>query len=176
MPLRDGLAFVFDALNGFGLKRHIKIIASGKVVTGFDIVKNLSLGADMCNSARAMMMALGCIQALECNTNHCPTGVATQDKSLQKGLVVSDKKVRVANFHNETVKSAVELMAAAGISDSSKLHRGLIYRRINAGQIQTYSETYPYILKGCLLEAPYPEHYEFDMSNCSEETFEPIIK
>ncbi len=176
MPLRDGLAFVYDALNGFSLKRHIKIIASGKVVTGFDIVKMLSLGADMCNSARAMMMSVGCIQALMCNTNQCPTGVATQDKELQKGLVVDDKKIRVANFHNETVKSAVELMAAAGIKDTNKLHRGLIYRRVSAGQIQTYAETYPHILKGCLWEPPFPEHYELEMANCSEETFEPLIK
>ncbi len=176
MPLRDALAFVYDALNGFALKRHIKIIASGKVATGFDIVKNLALGADMCNCARSMMLALGCIQALECNTNRCPTGVATQDKDLQKGLVVSDKQTRVANFHNETVKSAVELMGAAGIIDPGKLHRDFIYRRVSAGEIQTYGETYPYVLRGALLESPYPEIYQFDMSNCSEETFQPLIK
>jgi len=176
MPLRDALAFVYDALNGFALKRHIKIIASGKVATGFDIVKNLALGADMCNSARAMMLALGCIQALVCNTNRCPTGVATQDKSMQKGLVVDDKKTRVANFHNETVKSAVELMGAAGISDPGKIHRDFIYRRVNAGEIKTYSETYPYILRSSLLESPYPEVYQFDMSNCNEETFLPVVK
>ena len=176
MPLRDGLAFVHDALNGFALRRHIRIIASGKVATGFDIVKLLALGADMCNSARAMMLAVGCIQALECNTNRCPTGVATQDQSLQKGLVVEDKKVRVANFHNETVKSAMELMAAAGIKDPGKMHRSFIYRRVSASEIKTYAETYPYILRGSLLEPPFPEQYQFDMSNCSEETFEPLIK
>lgn len=175
MPLRDALAFVYDALNGFALKRHIKIIASGKVVTGFDLIRNISLGADMCNSARGMMMAIGCIQALECNTNHCPTGVATQDEALQKGLVVSDKKVRVANFHHETVKSAVELMGAAGIAETHKLHRTMIYRRVSAGQIQTYNETFPHILRGCLLEAPYPAHFEADMANCNEETFEPLV-
>lgn len=176
MPLREALAFVDDALNGFSIRRHVKIIASGKVATGFDLVKNLSLGADMCNCARAMMLALGCIQALECNTNKCPTGVATQDKNLQKGLVVEDKKVRVKNFHNETVKSAVELMAAAGISDPSKLHRHLIYRRVNAGEIKTYAEAYPYVLKGSLIEAPYPENYQYDMANCNEESFVPVIK
>ncbi|HXB10441.1 MAG TPA: FMN-binding glutamate synthase family protein [Bacteroidia bacterium] len=176
MPLRDGLAFIHDALNGFSLRRHIRIIASGKVATGFDIVKLLALGADMCNSARAMMLAVGCIQALECNTNRCPTGVATQDKSLQKGLVVEDKKVRVANFHAETVKSAIELLGAAGISEPSKIHRSFIYRRVSAGEIKTYAETYPYILRGSLLEAPYPEQYQYDLSNCNEETFEPLIK
>ncbi|HEU4716636.1 MAG TPA: FMN-binding glutamate synthase family protein [Bacteroidia bacterium] len=176
MPLRDAVAFVYDALNGFALKRHIRIIASGKVSSGFEIVKNLALGADMCNSARAMMLALGCIQALECNTNTCPTGVATQDKSLMKGLVVDDKKVRVMNFHNETVKSAVELMAAAGIDKPGKLHRSHIYRRISPGEIRTYAETYPYILRGCLLEPPFPAQYELDMANCHEETFESAIQ
>jgi glutamate synthase domain-containing protein 2 len=176
MPLRDALAFVHDALNGFALRRHIRIIASGKVATGFDIVKLLALGADMCNSARAMMLALGCIQALECNTNKCPTGVATQDKELQKGLVVDDKKYRIANFHDETVKSAVELMAAAGIKDPAHMHRAYIYRRVNAAEIKTYAETYPYILRGSLLEPPFPEQYQYDLSNCSEETFEPLIR
>ncbi len=176
MPLRDGVAFVYDSLNGFALKRHIRIIASGKVTTGFDIVKNLSLGADMCNSARAMMLALGCIQALECNTNNCPTGVATQNPELFVGLDVSDKKVRVKNYHNETVKSAVEMIAAAGIPHPSKLHRSFIHRRISAGEIKTYAEIYPYILRGCLLEAPYPPQYELDMANSHEETFEAALK
>jgi glutamate synthase domain-containing protein 2 len=176
MPLRDGLAFVYDCLNGFGLKRHVKIIASGKVHTGFDLVKNFSLGADLCNAARAMMLALGCIQALECNSNTCPTGIATQDKKLVNGLDVDDKKVRVANFHHETIKSAVELMAAAGVKHPGELHRSLIYRRISAGVIQTYSETYPYLLKGCLLEAPYPSGWELDMMNSSEETFDYALQ
>ena len=175
MPLRDGLAFVYDTLNGFALKRHIKIIASGKVASGFDLVKNLSLGADMCNAARAMMISLGCIQALECNTNKCPTGVATQDNNLAKGLDVNDKKVRVANFHGETVKSAVELLAAAGINHPSKLHRSYIYRRVSAATIQTYAETYPYMLRGSLLEPPFPPAYELDIANSSAETFEHSI-
>ncbi len=175
MPLRDALAFVYDALNGFALKRHVKIIASGKVSTGFDIVKNISLGADMCNSARAMMLALGCIQALECNTNNCPTGVATQNPNLVKGLVVKDKKVRVANFQSETVKSAMELMGAAGVDHPNKLHRSFIYRRISASQIQTYAEMYPHTLRGALLEAPYPTQYELDMAHSNEETFEPSV-
>lgn len=176
MPLREALAFVYDSLNGFSMKQHIKIIASGKVATGFDLVKNLALGADMCNSARAMMLALGCIQALECNTNHCPTGVATQDKYLMRGLDVNDKKVRVCNFHHETVKSALELIAASGVEHPHKLHRQMIYRRINAGEIRTYSETFPYILRGSLLEPPYPQAFEYDMANSSDDSFVPVIR
>lgn len=172
MPLREGLAFVSDALNGFGIRKHIRIIASGKVHTGFDLVKNISLGADMCNGARAMLMAVGCIQALECNTNTCPTGVATQNPKLYKGLDVTDKKVRVMNFHHETVKAAVELMSAAGISKTSQLHRSLIYRRTSPYQIMTYAEMYPYMLKGALLEAPYPQGWELEVMHSSAESFD----
>jgi glutamate synthase domain-containing protein 2 len=176
MPLRDALAFVFDALHGFGLKKHIKIIASGKVHTGFDLIKNFALGADMCNSARAMMFSLGCIQALECNSNTCPTGVATQDPKLFKGLDVNDKRVRVANFHHETIKATTELMAAAGIDHPHKLHRSHIYRRVSANQIQTYDQMYPHLLKGSLLEAPYPQGWELDMMNSSAETFDSSLQ
>lgn len=176
MPLREGLAFVYDALNGFGLKKHIKIIASGKVHSGFDLVKNFSLGADMCNGARAMMLALGCIQALECNTNTCPTGVATQNPNLYKGLDVDHKKVRVANYHHETVKAAVELMLAAGIEHPDNLHRSHIYRRVSANQIQTYAEMYPNLLKGSLLEAPYPQGWELHVMHSSEESFQNSIR
>jgi len=173
MPLREALAFVYDALTGFDLKKHIRLIASGKVATGFDLVKNFALGADMCNSARGMMFALGCIQALECNTNTCPTGVATQDKSLMKGLVVEDKKTRVANFHNATIGSAIQMIGAAGLQHPCDIHRMFIYRRISNNQIQTYGELFPYIPKGSLLKTPYPINFEMDMAISSENTFVP---
>lgn len=176
MPLREGLTFVYDALHGFGLKKHIRIIASGKVHTGFDLVKNIALGADMCNGARAMLLAVGCIQALECNTNNCPTGVATQNAKLYNGLDVTDKKVRVANFQHETVKAAVELMSAAGISKTSQLHRSLIYRRTSPYQIMTYAEMYPYLLKGSLLEAPYPKGWELEVMHSTEESFDAMAR
>jgi glutamate synthase domain-containing protein 2 len=151
MPLRDALAFVYDALNGFGIKDQIKIIASGKVISGFDIVRNLSIGADLCNSARGMMFALGCIQALECHTNTCPTGVATQDSKLMKGLVPEEKSVRVARFQHETVKSAVELMASAGISHPDGVSRDAISTRVERNKTETFAETFPELEPGCLL-------------------------
>jgi len=173
MPLREALAFVYDALTGFDLKKHIKLIASGKVATGFDLVKNFALGADMCNSARGMMFALGCIQALECNNNTCPTGVATQDKSLMKGLVIEDKKTRVANFHKATVSSAIQMIGAAGLQHPDDIHRMFIYRRVNHSQIQTYGELFPYIPIGSLLKTPYPLSFEMDMAISNAETFVP---
>jgi hypothetical protein len=161
-------------LNGFGLKQHIKIIASGKIATGFDMVKYFALGADMCNSARGMMFALGCIQALECNSNTCPTGVATQNPQLVKGLVVADKKVRVYNFHRHTIFSAIQLIGAAGLRHPDDIHRAFIYRRISPNRIQTYAESYPNIPEGSLLETPYPLQYELDMAISSSETFMPV--
>jgi glutamate synthase domain-containing protein 2 len=176
MPLREALAFVSDTLNGFGIRKHIRIIASGKVHTGFDLVKNLALGADMCNAARAMLLSLGCIQALECHTNRCPTGVTTQDPNLFKGLDVADKRVRVANFQHETIKAAVELLSAAGLKHPSQLHRSHIYRRVSANQIQTYAEMYPYMLKGALLEAPFPPGWELEVMHSTEESFHSLVE
>ncbi|MBN2615504.1 MAG: FMN-binding glutamate synthase family protein [Bacteroidales bacterium] len=144
MPLREGLSFVYDTLIHYDLKKDIKLIASGKVISGFDMVRTMALGADLCNSARAMMMATGCIQALECNKNTCPTGVATQNKTLMKGLVVEDKSVKVANFHEVTIRSFIELLGAAGISDHSELNRTHIYRRVNGEKVMRYDEIYPY--------------------------------
>ncbi|MDT8410859.1 MAG: FMN-binding glutamate synthase family protein [Vicingaceae bacterium] len=143
MPLRDGLAFVVDTLKKYNLKEEIKVVASGKIFTGFHIARVIALGADMVNSARAMMMAVGCIQALQCNTNTCPVGVATQNKSLMKGLNVNDKSVRVANFHAETVKSFVELLAASGLSKPEELSRVHINRRVSETKVMKYSEIYP---------------------------------
>lgn len=143
MPLRDGLAFVVDTLIHFDLKKDIKVIASGKVFSGFHIARAIALGADMCNSARAMMMAVGCIQALQCNTNTCPVGVATQNKSLMKGLNVENKSQRVANFHRETVKSFVELLAASGLTKPEELNREHINRRVSETKVMTYKEIYP---------------------------------
>jgi len=152
MPLRDALAFVYDCLVGFDLKKDIKIICSGKIITGFDIIKTLSTGADLCNSARGMMFALGCIQALECHANTCPTGVATQDPRLTKGLVPEEKSIRVARFQHETVKSAMELMASAGIDHPDKVDRSVVSMRVDRTKIQTFEETYPEMEVGALLD------------------------
>jgi glutamate synthase domain-containing protein 2 len=151
MPMRDGLAFAYDTLVGYGLKKDIRIIASGKILSGFHMVRAIALGADICNSARAMMIATGCIQALQCNTNTCPVGVATQDKSLMKGLVVADKGQRVANFHEKTVESFVELIAAAGIMKLEDLNRIHINRRVSMHSVLRYDEIYPYVEEGSLV-------------------------
>lgn len=138
MPLEPALQFVHQSLKDYGLRDEIRVICSGKVITAAMLIKMWALGADLCNAARAFMLAVGCIQALRCNTNTCPTGVATQNPRLMKGLVVEDKYMRVANFHKNTVKDAMELMAACGAHHPGELtpdiflyHRGWT-SRVNA--------------------------------------------
>lgn len=172
MPLRDAIAFVYDALNGFGIKDQIKIIASGKVITGFDIIRNLSLGADLCNSARGMMFALGCIQALECHANTCPTGVATQNPDLMKGLVPEEKSVRVARFQHETVKSAMDLMASAGLAHPDDVTRDVVTTRIDRNKVETFAEIFPELETGCLLnENTVPKEFLYFWKKASAEKF-----
>lgn len=172
MPLRDAIAFVYDALNGFGIKDQIKIIASGKVISGFDIVRTLSLGADLCNSARGMMFALGCIQALECHSNTCPTGVATQNPDLMKGLVPKEKSIRVARFQHETVKSAMDLMASAGLAHPDDVTRDVVTTRIDRNKVETFAEIFPELTTGCLLnENTVPKEFLYFWKKASVEKF-----
>ncbi|HUH51407.1 MAG TPA: FMN-binding glutamate synthase family protein [Flavobacterium sp.] len=164
-PMLDGLAFVHNILNGMDIRKHIKIVASGKITTAFHIARALALGADTCNSARAMMMAIGCIQALLCNTNRCPTGIATQDPKLTVGLVVADKKVRLANYHSGTIQNFVELLGASGLDEMKNLTRSHIYRRVNLNEMLTYEEIFPSVRSGAMLKGDMAEKYKIDFAN-----------
>ena len=141
-PIADALPVVDDLLTRYGLRDEIKIIASCRVLTAFNMAQRIAMGADVCNSARGMMMALGCIQALRCNSNACPVGVATQDPHLVKGLVVAQKRTRVANYHRETVHTLMELCAAAGLNQPNQLTRFHINRRTSVTKTKTYAEIY----------------------------------
>lgn len=173
MPLREALALVDDALTGFGLREDVRVIAAGKVVSGFHMIRLLALGADMCNSARAMMLALGCIQSLECNKNTCPTGVTTQDPALYEGLDIEDKAERVSNYQKATIHAAAELLGAAGLSDAEGLKRYHINRRVSAEQVRHYEAIYPPVSEpGCLLDAPYPERFKSIMERARTDSFQ----
>ncbi len=152
MPLRDGLAYVHDVLKGHGLRPEIKILAAGKIITAFHMIRAMALGADVCYSARAMMLAVGCIQSLQCNSNTCPTGVATQDPVLMKGLDPANKRDRVANFHKNTIEAFVEMMAASGLSSASEIRRNHILRRVTMQQVLSYEDLYPVVETGSLLD------------------------
>lgn len=151
MPLREGLSFVHSALIGTNLRDRIKVGASGKIVSAFDMARVMALGADWCNAARGFMFAVGCIQAQTCHTGHCPTGVATQDALRQRGIVVSDKSERVANFHRETVGALAELVAAAGLSHPSELRPEHLMHRTVPDRVVSYAEQYRFLAPGELL-------------------------
>lgn len=170
-PFMDGLAFVENMLRGFNIRHHIRVFTSGKILSGFHMVRAIALGADVCMSARGMMMALGCIQALVCNKNTCPTGITTQNPQLVAGLVVSDKKVRVANFHEETVKSFVELLGAAGMEDPNALTRSHIYRRVFMNEVRTLEDIYPTLALGCMINGDIPDKYKNDFERASMENW-----
>ena len=129
MPWEDALIFVVDTLNAYKFKKEIKIITATKIFTAFDIFRALCIGADVCNSARGMMLALGCIQSMKCNTNECPTGVATNNPNLVRGLVVSEKWKRVSNYHKNIIEDFLELLAASGCNSLEQMNRSLIYKK-----------------------------------------------
>lgn len=170
-PGIDALIFVHNALVGAGLRDRIRIFASGKVTTGFNIIKLISIGADACMAARAFMLSLGCIQALRCNSNTCPTGVATQDPDLREGLVVEEKRVRVARFHKETVESVAEMLGAMGLSHTRELKPWHIMRRTDASACHHYGEIFEYLEPGSLLRPHLPKSYARAWEAASPETF-----
>ncbi|MAG58090.1 MAG: FMN-binding glutamate synthase family protein [Planctomycetes bacterium] len=156
VPLTEGLLVVHNCLVGCGLRDQIKVIASGKIVTGFNMIQRIAIAADLCNAARPMMFALGCIQALKCNTNKCPVGVATQNPDLARGLVPQAKIPRVENFHRNTVHGALEILGAAGLTHPDQLRPEMIYRRVASATIKTYADIYTYYREGGLV-SPEPD-------------------
>lgn len=147
MPWEEALIFVTDCLQGYDLKKDIKVFTATKIFTAFDIFKALCIGADICNSARGMMLALGCIQALRCDENTCPTGVTTNNPALMRGLNVEDKWKRVRNYQKRTVEDFLELFAASGCRDLSELNRHLIYKKLR-DEIKSYETYFPTVEAG----------------------------
>ena len=152
MPMLEGLRLVHNTLLGVNLRSHIRLGASGKIISSFDMVRALALGADWCNSARGFMFALGCIQAQTCHTGNCPTGVTTQDPQRQLALVVPSKAQRVKNFHGHTLMALQELLQAGGFQTPSQLQAKHIMRRVSAHQTCSLEDLYPTLAPGCLLK------------------------
>lgn len=170
MPGQDAIVFVVDTLRGFDLKKNVRVFASGKLTTAFGIIRHLCLGVDVCYAARPFMLSLGCIQALRCNTNDCPTGVATQDPQLVNGLVVSDKRTRVKNFHEHTLKAVAEILGAMGVKD----HRGLtphyLKKRVAQYDVRSLAELIPWVDEGAYLKNEIPGRWrrEFDLAQAEK--------
>lgn len=152
-PLREGLSFVHSALVGANLRARIRLGCSGKIATAFDMARLIALGADWCNAARSFMFAVGCIQAQQCHSGGCPTGVATQEPLRQRALVVADKARRVHNFHQETLKALAELVSAAGLERPADLAPSHFMLRKSQDQVVTFAQQYPCLAPGQLLQA-----------------------
>ena len=151
-PLREGLLFARNVLAGADLKQHVKVGASGKIITGFRMASNMALGADFCNSARGFMFALGCLQSQQCHTGHCPTGVATQDPLRQRGLDVDNKAERVYQFHRHTLDALSNIFAAVGVESSAELRPEHLYHRDYEHGAEDWSQHYSWLETGELLQ------------------------
>src|SRR5205085_11387497 len=138
MPMREGVNFVHNALVGINARDRIKIGASGKIATAFDIARAMAIGADWCNSARGFMFSLGCIQSLSCHTDRCPTGVATQDPTRARAPYVPLKIDRVHNYHHATLQSLTELLAAAGLDHPNQLRPIHFSQRSSTTEVQSF--------------------------------------
>ena len=150
-PLRDAIVFVDNALIGAGLRDRVKIAASGKIVSAYDIVRVCAIGADWCNMARPFMFSIGCIQARDCASGHCPTGIATMDPKRFRVIDVKDRAERVYNFQKNTRFALKELLEAAGLEHPNQLNRRHIVRRLSASQIKLADQIYPKVDFGALL-------------------------
>ena len=174
VPMREGLLFVHNTLVGLNLRDQIRLGASGKIVSAFDIASVLAIGADWANSARGFMFAIGCIQSQSCHTNKCPTGVATQDPLRQRALVVADKAARVHNFHRSTLKALAEMLAAAGLEHPAQLEPRHLVRRISTTEIKLFSQLHVFLKPGELLGEPIEgEFYARMWKMARADSFEP---
>ncbi len=169
-PLNEGLFIVHNALVGCGLRDKIKVGCSGKIHSAFEMARRIAQGADYCNAARAMMFALGCIQAQRCQTNRCPVGVTTQDPKRVRGLVVADKAARVCSFQQNTTAELRNIVASVGLEHARQLEPALLMRRINPTTVKSYADLYNYLEPGELVGQP-PEEWREDWLRASADSF-----
>jgi glutamate synthase domain-containing protein 2 len=150
-PLKDAIVFASNALIGAGLKDRIKLAASGKLVSAFDIAQICALGADWVNMARPFMFSIGCIQARACHTGECPTGVATMNKSRYRAIDIEDRSNRASSFHKNTLHVFKEMLESVGVKHPSELNRRHIVRRLSESEIKLADQIYPKVLPNELL-------------------------
>jgi len=175
LPLNEGLSFVHNALVGADLRERVKLGASGKLVTAYDLCRTFAIGADYTLSARAFMFAIGCIQSRSCHSNHCPTGVATQDPLRQRALVVDDKAVRVANFHRNTLRALAELLGAAGLHHPDELKPWHLQIRHQSGAVLRGDDVYPHVARGAILAGRMAPDLLREWERARADSFQPVF-
>ncbi|MFK7864851.1 MAG: FMN-binding glutamate synthase family protein [Pseudohongiellaceae bacterium] len=169
-PCLEATYYINQVLTGAGIRDRIKVISAGQTATGFDMLEKIAVGADSVNAARSMMMALGCVQAKACNTNHCPTGIATQDPGRAKAVDVEEKSVRVKNFQHATVEAFLELCGAMGFSDPCDLEPHDLFSRCE-GELKNFDQIYEPMVDGQLFSDTAPDTYRDDWLKASADTF-----
>ncbi|WP_176086059.1 FMN-binding glutamate synthase family protein [Martelella sp. HB161492] len=174
MPLWDGLLLMRNALVGGGVKKHVRLAASGKVFSGMGIAHNLALGADWCNAARAFMMSVGCIQAQRCHEGTCPTGVATQDKWRQRALVPEEQGRHAARFHKKTLEALADIVAAAGFKHPQDLQPHHLMHRVGSSGTISLDKLHPFLPENILLEDPDSTIYGDWWRAASSDSFRPV--
>ena len=175
MPMREGVNFVHNALVGINARDRIRIGAAGKIATAFDLARAMSIGADWCNSARGFMFALGCIQSLSCHTDHCPTGVTSQDPARYRALVVPHKAERVYNYHRATLMELAELLAAAGLDHPQEIRPLHFSQRISTTDVASFTRLYPELRPGELLEGTNDRRFREAWAMARPDSFAPAI-
>lgn len=175
MPMTEALLIVHNTLVATNLREDIAIGAAGKITSAFNIARTLALGADWCNAARGYMFALGCIQALNCHTGRCPSGIATQDPRRSNKLDVRHKSQRVYNFHKNTLDALQNLLEAAGLRHPSELGPEHVIRRTSKTEVHSYLDLYHFLEPGALLTGEKTGLTVFDKywPEARANTFEP---
>ena len=148
LPLREALIRMVDLRDLAGLHDRVRIVASGKLVAPADVAWAICLGADFVTSARGFMFSLGCIQALKCNKNTCPTGITTHIPSLQKGLVVEDKEKRVAAYAQAVVGEVETIAHSVGVAEPRLMRRRHVRVVMDDGSSKQMNEIYPSVHLG----------------------------
>ena len=165
VPGDEALVFVNNCLIGVGLRHHIRIIASGKVATSFDVLKKIALGADMCNIARAMMFSIGCVQSLKCDTNKCPTGVATQDKKRSRGINVEEKAIHVMNYYQTLMNDFLHLTGAVGLDHPDQLTASVLCKQTSSTKAVELDNLYTRVQPNSFLDNKIHDEYAEDWRN-----------
>jgi glutamate synthase domain-containing protein 2 len=174
MPMREGVNFVHNALVGIKARDRIRIGASGKIATAFDLARAMAIGADWCNSARGFMFSLGCIQSLSCHTDRCPTGVTSQDPSRNRALVVPDKTERVFNYHHSTLHALTELIAAAGLEHPQEIRPIHFSQRTSITEVGSFAQLYPPLRPGELIDGTQDIRYRDGWAMARADSFSPV--
>ena len=175
MPMREGVSFVHNALVGINARQRIKLGASGKIATAFDMARAMAIGADWCNSARGFMFALGCIQSLSCHTDRCPTGVTTQDPTRNRALVVPHKIERVYNYHHATLHALAELMGAAGLEHPQELRPIHFTQRSSPTEVSSFAKLYPALRPGELIDGTGDIRFREAWAMARANSFQPVM-